>query len=570
VNDALVFADAASSLHRIGREIIEGKNSRNETLIRACEELLEKCQELFRAEVCALFLVRDGQAVLEAHRGYTHPYGTPIPFETLRKELTYEITSPADAPDAKFDGITGWVASTGQEFSAESWDDIKGHGYHAGKPDRIKIWDDSRPFRCMFAVPLKVHGKTLGVLKVENKRDPQRPGTTFDDTDRDLMQRLADHFSTAIETLYAAPEVKAGREWDVTIPAISDDIGIGERARKFDHYNMAKVIEGLPTQIEVALEQEMPAIPEGPFNRVVLVGMGGSALAADIVNDAFVDVLHSPVTVSRHYTLPRGVDDQTLVIASSFSGETEEVFHAIESFPSHARNVVIIGAGGALISLGQARDYPVIRIPKQREPSGFQARSAVGYTVTFLARLLHQAGNMEDPQSELESLPRFLRDADLRPDAEATAEWLRDKVPVVYTDEMHVNSVARVAKIKFNENAKRPSLYNAFPETNHNEMIGFGKAMVPFGIIYLHDPASHPRIRHRFETMRHVFDREMLHHVAFQEWAMPGDTSVQRVFAASMFADWCAYTLALLDGIDPTPVALVESFKRVLVEDDES
>ena len=570
MNDVVAFADAASTLHRIGREIVQGKNSRNETLIQACEELLEKCEALFRAEVCAIFLVRDGQAVLEAHRGYTHPYGTPIPFETLREELRYKITSPSDAPDAHFDGITGWVASTGEEFSAESWDDIKSQRYHQGKPDRIKIWDDSRPFRCMFAVPLKLHGKTLGVLKVENKRDPRKPGAIFDDTDRHLMRRLADLFSTAISNIYAAPELKAGREWDLTIPTISGDDGLGERARKFDHCDMARVIEGLPTQIEVALEQDMPKIPQGPFRQVVLVGLGGSALAADIVNDSFVDVLHAPIIISRHYTMPQGLDDQTLIIASSFSGTTEEVLHAIESLAAHSRNVVIVSAGGPLTSLGRARGYPVIQIPKQREPSGFQPRSALGYTVTFLARLLHLAGFMETPRAKLNSLPPFLREAAIRADAEETAMWLRDKIPIIYTDEKHVLSIARVAKTKFNENAKRPSMYNAFPETNHNEMIGFGKAMAPFGIVYLHDPASHQQIRHRYEIMKRVFEREMLHHVGFREWAIPGDTNIQRVFGALLFADWCSYTLALLDGLDPTPVALIENFKRVLLEENES
>lgn len=345
---------------------------------------------------------------------------------------------------------------------------------------------------------------------------------------------------------------------------------LSERAARFDHCDMATVIEGLPTQIEVALEQEMPPIPEGPFRQVVLVGLGGSALAADIVNDAFADKLRGPVTVSRHYNLPSCVDDQTLVIASSFSGATEEVLHAIESFPTHAPNVVVVSAGEPLTSLGRARGYPVIRIPKHREPDGFQPRSALGYAVTFLARLLHAAGLMDSPRADLESLPQFLRDADIRAAAEETAMWLQDKIPVVYTDEKHVLSIARVAKIKFNENAKRPALYNAFPETNHNEMIGFGKVMVPFGIIYLHDPTSHPRIRHRFDIMKRVFEREMLHHVGFREWEMPGDTNFQRVFAASLFADWCSYTLALLDGVDPTPVALVESFKQLLVEENES
>jgi glucose/mannose-6-phosphate isomerase len=570
MNDAVAFADAATTLHRIGREIINEQDSRSAALIDACQELLEKCEDLFRAEICAIFLVRDGEAVLEAHRGYTHPYGTPIPFDTLRKELRYKITSPAHAPAAQFDGITGWVASTGQEFSAQTWEEVKSHGFHAGKPDRLKIWDESRPFRGMFAVPLKLHGKTRGVLKVENKRGPEEVGATFDDTDRHLMRTLAEIFSVAVQNIYSPPDVQADYQWEVRIPSASDDIGLGERARKFDHCDMAKVIEELPTQIDVALEQGMPQIPEGPFEKVALVGVGGSALAADLVNDAFADLLSAPIAISRTYTIAPPPDKHTLVIASSFSGDTEEVIHAIESFPAHAPNLIAVSADGELLSLGRRKSFPVIQIPKRREPRGFQARSALGYTVTFLARLLHHIGLLDDPRATLRALPRFLREANIRTDAEEAAMWLRNKIPVVYTDEAHVLSIARVAKIKFNENAKRPALYNVLPETNHNEMIGFGKAMARFGIVYLHDPASHPRIRRRFNVMKRVFERETLQHISFWEWRIPGDTNIERVFAALLFADWCSYTLALLDGLDPTPVALVENFKEVLLAQDES
>ena len=108
-------------------------------------------------------------------------------------------------------------------------------------------------------------------------------------------------------------------------------------------------------------------------------------------------------------------------------------------------------------------------------------------------------------------------------------------------------SVARIAKIKFNENAKRPAWFNSLPEANHNEMIGFSQALGAFGLLYLHDPDSHPRIQHRFNVLREVFAREGLNHVAFREWEMPGRTRIQKVLAALAFSEWCSYTLALLD-----------------------
>jgi glucose/mannose-6-phosphate isomerase len=186
--------------------------------------------------------------------------------------------------------------------------------------------------------------------------------------------------------------------------------------------------------------------------------------------------------------------------------------------------------------------------------------------VTYLARVLHAAGLMTDPTGTLRALPAFLRGIDVRPEAADLASWLGDRIPVVYTDDSHLMSVARISKIKFNENAKRPSFFNAFPELNHNEMIGFTVPLGTFAALYLHDPASVSRIRERFEVMRDVFGRDHIDNVAFRSWEMPGSVRAERVFAALMFADWCSYYTALLGGFDPTPVPLVESFKQELAK----
>lgn len=334
-------------------------------------------------------------------------------------------------------------------------------------------------------------------------------------------------------------------------------------ATRYDRFNMATVISRLPDQIETALAQALPRLPGGPFDKAVLSGLGGSALPADVLNDAFADEMPSPLRVWRQYGVPGGVDDSTLLIVSSFSGTTEET---LSSLPETGRNVVVITAGSdsPLARLAGERGYSLVLISTAGEPKGFQPRSAFGYIVTYLARILHGTGLMKDPTPILQRLAVSLRGRNVRSRAEEVASWLSDRVPIIYTDEMHYQSVARVTKIKFNENAKRPAFFNAFPELNHNEMIGFTAAIAKCGVLYLHDPASHPRIRERYEVMKQVFAREELNHVSFTEWEMPGDSRPERVFSAMMFADWCSYTTALLDGFDPTPVGLVENFKQLL------
>lgn len=335
-------------------------------------------------------------------------------------------------------------------------------------------------------------------------------------------------------------------------------------ATQHDRFNMATVIARLPDHIRIAFEDRLPALRQTRFSQVAVCGLGGSALPSEVLMDAFAGELTAPMRVWRTYGLPPGVDGQTLHIFSSFSGNTEETLSGIEPLPADATNVVVVTAGGRLADLARERGYPLILIPIGDEPEGFQPRSAFGFIVTYLARVLHAGGLMRDPAATLGALPGFLRSLDVRPDAADVASWLGDRVPVVYTDDSHLMSVARIAKIKFNENAKRPSFFNAFPELNHNEMIGFTVPLGKFAVLYLHDPASPSQIHARFDVMREVFGRDHLDNVAFRAWEMPGASRAERVFAALMFADWCSYYTALLDGLDPTPVPLVERFKQEL------
>jgi glucose/mannose-6-phosphate isomerase len=335
-------------------------------------------------------------------------------------------------------------------------------------------------------------------------------------------------------------------------------------AEQHDHFHMATVIARLADHIGIALADSLPALRQTRFSQVVVCGLGGSALPCEVLMDAFAGELTAPMRVWRTYGVPPGIDEQTLLIFSSFSGNTEETLSGIEGLPAEARNVVVVTAGGRLAALARERGYPLIVIPTKDEPKGFQPRSAFGFIVTYLARVLHAAGLMKDPAPILGGLPAFLRGVDVRPEAADLASWLGDRIPVVYTDDSHLMSVARIAKIKFNENAKRPAFFNAFPELNHNEMIGFTVPLGSFAALYLHDPAAPARIRERFDVMRDVFSRDRIANVAFRSWDMPGSARAERVFAALMFADWCSYYTALLGGFDPTPVPLVESFKQEL------
>ena len=350
---------------------------------------------------------------------------------------------------------------------------------------------------------------------------------------------------------------------------------MGDRAERWDRSRMDRVIAGTGDQVRFALDD--PRFPArelaqlaaggdggavaGPVGEVLVVGMGGSALPADILNDALSDRLPHPVGVCRHYALPRRRSARRLLVFSSFSGNTEEVLEPLRALPPTAADVAIVTAGGALARIGRDRRMPLVRIPAEREPAGFQPRSASGYVVTYLARLLDAVGYARLPARGFRALARFLDGADFREEGERIARRIEGRIPLFYTDEEHALSVGRIAKIKYNENAKQPAFFNSLPEANHNEMIGFGGARADYAVVHFRDPASHPAVHRRFETMREVLEGER---ISFSEWEMRGESRLERVFSALLTADWISYYAALLAGVDPTPVALVEEFKRRL------
>lgn len=351
-------------------------------------------------------------------------------------------------------------------------------------------------------------------------------------------------------------------------------------AIRHDKSHMDRVIEGVPDQIAYALADDQVPTPSRRYDRCVVLGMGGSALPVDVIKDAFLDGISTGSLVSwRRYGMPPAGDEKTLYIASSFSGATEETLDALNHLIRQgcAADTVVIAAHGDLIDVARKHSLPFVRLPAEREPSGFQPRSATGYFVAFLVRILEAAGILHGALEELRAVPDFLRKASdrIRAEAEETAQgFLRQRIPVILTDDSYERSIGRIFTIKLYENAKRPALHASLPEANHNLMIGFSrprgfpeqKAFTEFGFLYMSDPDSDPRVHARFQVMQEIFKDRRYTHVDLRSWEIAGETRIQKIFAALVFADWCSYTLALLDGEDPTPVDFVEQFKRKLAD----
>lgn len=283
--------------------------------------------------------------------------------------------------------------------------------------------------------------------------------------------------------------------------------------------------------------------------------MGGSSLPGDLVNDYFAGALR--LDLIRDYELPKSAGPDDLVIAASFSGNTEETLAAFQEGLNRRCKVLALSNGGKLEGACRASSVPWIKIPDCIQP-----RCASGYFFASLLTLFHRLGLIEDsPKALLADLEEFL--SEIQDECEAKGRELvaalGDCVPIVYAPS-NLGGVARIWKIKFNENSKIQSFYNVFPELNHNEMVGFTRLLMKPALLYLESNFMHPRILRRMDVMEELLGGQL----PVLRVKLRGATPLRETFEALAIGDYASYHLAQRHGVDPTPVEMVETFKKKL------
>ncbi|GAB4299864.1 MAG: bifunctional phosphoglucose/phosphomannose isomerase [Myxococcota bacterium] len=334
---------------------------------------------------------------------------------------------------------------------------------------------------------------------------------------------------------------------------------------RFDKCDMRGSIERIPEQFSFALDDpEFPKLESVSPKKIIFTGMGGSALPYDILLSVYGDQISIPVRIERHYFLPN-CDKETLVVAASFSGNTEETLASYQSARKAGAKIIAIAGGGKLMEFARGDGTTFVKIPKEREAKNFQPRMATGYFFTYLTRILSGLAIIR-VSDEIPKLIEKLKGYDPRDEAKRLALELKDKVPIFYSPPMYRNSLARILKIKINENSKAPAFYNDLPEANHNETIGFTTPNGRYHIVYLHNPECNPNIRLRAEVMKRLFSERKMDNIGFYFYTMKGETRLERIFLTLYFGEWVSFYLAMLYGYDPTPVEMVEQFKKAIEE----
>lgn len=320
-------------------------------------------------------------------------------------------------------------------------------------------------------------------------------------------------------------------------------------------------------QAAFPVEIKQPDHDGRAITHIVVTGMGGSALAALVAKTWLRDDLAVPFEVVRDYALPNYVGPSTLVIASSYSGNTEETLSSLTDARARGAETAIIASGGALIDQAQQAGAVYVQLPGHLQP-----RMAVIYNLRALTALLAHFNLVSHLLfDEIAATADWLRDQSAQwvstvPTAQNIAKQLAlqavGKTPVFYGGSLTA-PVAYKWKISWNENAKNVAVWNQYPEVNHNEFIGWTSHPVekPFAIFDLVSPLEHPQIKRRFEVSDRLLSGKRPKATTIE---LAGDTLIAQLLWGSILADFVSIYVAILNGVDPTPVPLIEKLKAEL------
>ena len=339
---------------------------------------------------------------------------------------------------------------------------------------------------------------------------------------------------------------------------------------KLDTQNMMGEMDGLPEQLEAAW-QEAEALPLDDYSgvtQVIVAGMGGSAIGADLVKAYTAPLSSVSLDVHRDYGLPAWADGpETLVIVSSHSGNTEETLSALEAALERGCRLLAISTGGKIADLARETGIGLWVFQHHGQP-----RAAVGYSFALLLNVFTRLGFIPDPLADINDAAQAMKDqrellAPELPDhhnpAKRMAGQLIDRWVSVFGADL-LAPVARRWKGQISEIAKAWGQYEDLPEANHNTLAGVVNPetlLLKTMTLFLEADHNHPRNRRRIELTKKNF---MLEGISTDLIQARGESRLAQMWTLIQFGDYTAYYLAMAYDTDPTPVAAIENLKREL------
>lgn len=342
---------------------------------------------------------------------------------------------------------------------------------------------------------------------------------------------------------------------------------------KIDSENILQNIEELPDQIKQGWQEIKNFTVLTHYiqaQNICLLGIGGSAMGADLLRTFALNQSSIPIIVSRDYNLPNFVNSKTLVIAVSYSGNTEETLTAFEQAAKRKAKLVAIATGGKLESLATKYKAVFYKIKY-----GAQPRAALGFSAVSQMGIVAKLGFIELKDEDITLTVDLLNQlkSKLRTDiptdqniAKQIALKLHHRIPIIYGSG-YLQEVARRFKGQFNENAKTASFFEQLPELNHNALVGSEfpeKLASMILVLVLQSSYDHVRNKIRQAITMQILDRR---HIPYESIMVePAGNPLAEMFQVIMVGDYISYYLSLLNEVDPTPVEIINFLKDQLAQ----
>ncbi len=304
--------------------------------------------------------------------------------------------------------------------------------------------------------------------------------------------------------------------------------------------------------------------------KIVVTGLGGSAIGGDYLRASLAKQLKVPVVVNRHYVLPKMVDRDTLLFATSYSGNTEETLSSVKMAQKQKAKIVCVTSGGELLRLAKRAGYPHVVVP-----GGMPPRASLGFMFFPTLCVLDSLKMVPSQAGVITETLRMLQDASgwfglgqpTRNNlAKRLAVLFHDRIPVIYGGADYFDAVAYRWKCQINENSKAYAISNVIPEMNHNEIVGW---QIPnaltrrFAVVFLRDKLDHPRVQLRMVINQRLIKKEA--GAILEVWSK-GRSPLAKMFYFTALGDFASVYLGFLNGVDPTPVTRIEYLKKMLAK----
>jgi len=323
---------------------------------------------------------------------------------------------------------------------------------------------------------------------------------------------------------------------------------------------MEKLIQDFTDQLRRANTIAEKAIISNSSNiqNIVITGLGGSGIGGTIISELVADQCPIPILVNKDYFLPKYVNENTLLIVSSYSGNTEETLSALQDAILKKAQIIAITSGGKVRDLAIQHQFDFIEVPGGQPP-----RSCIGYSLVQLIKILVSKG-FADKQlfTDLESAITLLdqKNKNIKTEAKIIAEKLVNKITVIYSLGTCEGAAVRFRQ-QINENSKMLCWHHTFPEMNHNELVGWTVKNENLVVVTFHTAFDFDRNKKRYEVCKPIFEK---YTAAVIDIVAKGKSRLEQFLYLINIGDWISYEISELRGIDPVEVNIIDHLKKEL------